>query len=204
MTNVLRAKLMVTGDSAVGKTSIVQQFLNSGAAFPKNYSMTLSADILTRTINIPESQDTVELIIVDCSGKEINNDIIKKVIKSRERNVLIRSPLFQLTEGCSLIMSVFDVTRDESLAAAKTWIETVREWSEVTNMPGVIIGNKTDLTERRSVPAKVGLDTATALKVQYLECSAKDNVGVEDPFFYLANEFHKLHADQASTMAHIA
>ena len=101
-------------------------------------------------------------------------------------------------------MSVFDVTREESLTAAKTWIETMREWSEVTNMPGVIIGNKTDLTERRSVPAKAGLDTATALKVQYLECSAKDNVGVEDPFFYLANEFHKLHADQASTMAHIA
>ena len=86
MTNVLRAKLMVTGDSAVGKTSIVQQFLNSGAAFPKNYSMTLSADILTRTINIPESQDTVELIIVDCSGKEINNDIIKKV-KNPERGM---------------------------------------------------------------------------------------------------------------------
>ena len=71
---------MVIGDSAVGKSSIVQQFLNSGAAFPKNYSMTLSADILTRTINIPESQDTVELIIVDCSGKEINKDIIQKVI----------------------------------------------------------------------------------------------------------------------------
>ena len=71
---------MVIGDSAVGKSSLVQQFLNSGAAFPKNYSMTLSADILTRTINIPESQDTVELIIVDCSGKEINKDIIQKVI----------------------------------------------------------------------------------------------------------------------------
>ena len=88
MTNVLRAKLMVTGDSAVGKTSIVQQFLNSGAAFPKNYSMTLSADILTRTINIPESQDTVELIIVDCSGKEINKDIIKKVILIDYENVI--------------------------------------------------------------------------------------------------------------------
>ena len=103
-----------------------------------------------------------------------------------------------------MILSVFDVTRDESLVAAKTWIETLREWSEVKNMPGVIIGNKTDLTERRSVPAKAGLDAATSLKMQYLECSAKDNVGVEDPFFYLANEFHKLHADQASAMAHIA
>ena len=204
MTNVLRAKLMVIGDSAVGKTSIVQQFLNSGAAFPKNYSMTLSADILTRTINIPESQDTVELIIVDCSGKTINNDIIKKVNEMNGASYIKETLLLQLSEGCSLMLSVFDVTRDESLATAKTWMETLREWSEMKNIPGVIIGNKTDLTERRSVPAKAGLDIANSLKVQYLECSAKDNVGVEDPFFYLANEFHKLHADQASTMAHIA
>ena len=38
----------------------------------------------------------------------------------------------------------------------------------------------------------------------YFECSAKDNAGVEDAFFYLANEFHKLHAEQAGHMAQIA
>ena len=79
MTNVLRAKLLIIGDSTVGKTSIAQQFLNSGTAFPKNYSMTLGADVLTRTINIPDSTDTVELILIDCSGKTINNDILMKV-----------------------------------------------------------------------------------------------------------------------------
>lgn len=79
MTNVLRAKLLIIGDSTVGKTSIAQQFLNSGTAFPKNYSMTLGADVLTRIINIPDSNDTVELILIDCSGKTINNDILKKV-----------------------------------------------------------------------------------------------------------------------------
>ena len=34
--------------------------------------------------------------------------------------------------------------------------------------------------------------------------SVKDNQGVEEAFFYLANEYHKLHAEQANTMAHIA
>jgi len=187
MTNVLRAKLVVTGESTTGKTSIVQQFINAGTGFPKNYSMTLGVDVLTRTINIPDSSDAVELIIIDCSGKTINNDILSKVC-----------------EGCSLILSVFDVTREESLTGAKTWIETVRSWSGLASQPGVIIGNKTDLTERRAVPAKLGLDLATSLKMQYLECSAKDNQGVEEAFFYLANEYHKLHAEQANTMAHIA
>ena len=114
-----------------------------------------------------------------------------------------KSSIFQVCEGGSLILSVFDVTREESLVTAKTWIETLRDWSQVKNLPGVVIGNKTDLTERRVVPAKMGLDTATALKMQYFECSAKDNAGVEDAFFYLANEFHKLHAEQAGHMAQI-
>ena len=79
MTNILRAKLLVVGDSAVGKTAVVQQFANSGAAFPKNYSMTLGADVVTKTINIPDTSDAVELVMVDCSGKAVNHDILAKV-----------------------------------------------------------------------------------------------------------------------------
>ena len=79
MTNVLRAKLLMLGDSCVGKTAIIQQFINSGAAFPKNYSMTLGADVQTKTINIPDTSDVVELTMIDCSGKTINNDILTKL-----------------------------------------------------------------------------------------------------------------------------
>ena len=79
MTNILRAKLLVVGDSAVGKTAVVQQFANAGAAFPKNYSMTLGADVVTKTINIPDTSDAVELVMVDCSGKAVNHDILAKV-----------------------------------------------------------------------------------------------------------------------------
>ena len=43
--SVLRTKLVVVGDWAVGKTAVVQQFLNAGTAFPKNYSMTLGGEV---------------------------------------------------------------------------------------------------------------------------------------------------------------
>lgn len=184
MTNVLRAKLLMLGDSCVGKTAIIQQFINSGAAFPKNYSMTLGADVQTKTINIPDTSDVVELTMIDCSGKTINNDILTK-----------------LAQGTSLVVAVIDVTREDSVSEAKSWIGSLLEGKTV---PGVILANKTDLTERRTVPAKLGLDLASSLKMQYFECSAKDNVGVEEVFFYLANEFHKLHAEQASNIASIA
>ena len=65
-------------------------------------------------------------------------------------------------------MSVYDVTRDDSVTAAKTWVETIREWTQNKTLAGVVMGNKTDLTERRTVPAKMGLDMAASLKMQYL------------------------------------
>ena len=124
----------------MGKTSIVQQFINSGTCFPKNYSMTLGGDVQSRTINIPDTSDAVELVMIDCSGRSVYNDMMGR-----------------LWEGCSLVVVVYDVTREE-----------------------------------------------TQLALQYFQCNAKDNAGVEEPFFYLANEYHKLFSEQANTMAHIA
>ena len=43
----------------------------------------------------------------------------------------------QLAAGCSLLLAVFDVTREESLAAAKTWVATVTEWSGLKTQVGV-------------------------------------------------------------------
>ena len=111
MTNVLRAKLLLVGDSCVGKTSVIQQFLNSGASFPKNYSMTLGADVQTKTINIPDSHDVVELTMVDCSGKTINSDILTKLAEGCSL-VLAGQGLQFLKSYCYpvLIITVFDVT----------------------------------------------------------------------------------------------
>jgi len=187
MSNILRSKLVVVGDWATGKSAIIQQFINSGTAFPKNYSMTLGGEVLTRLVNIPDSTDGVELVMIDCSGRAVYSDILSRA-----------------WDGAALILAVFDVTREESLVAAKTWVEQVKQSSEAKTFPGVLLANKTDLTERRVVSPKIGLDMATQLQLQYFECSAKDHTGVEEPFFYLANEWHKLHAEQASDMASIA
>ena len=187
MSNVLRAKLVLIGEATVGKTSVVQQFINTGAGFPKNYSMTLGGDVLSRTINIPDTTDAVELVMIDCSGRTAYNDLLAR-----------------LWDGCSLVVAVYDVTREESLASARTWLEQVKQSTGLKSLTGVLLGNKTDLTERRQVPAKLGLDTATQLSLQYFECSAKENTGVEEPFYYLANEYHKQFSEQANTLAHIA
>ena len=106
--------------------------------------------------------------------------------------------LGRLWEGCSLVVVVYDVTREGTLATARSWLDQLKQTAGLKTVTGVLLGNKTDLTERRLVPAKVGLDTATQLALQYFECNAKDNAGVEEPFFYLANEYHKLFSKEAT------
>ena len=52
--------------------------------------------------------------------------------------------------------------------------------------------------------AKVASELAQQLGLMYFECSCKDYSGVEEPFYYLANEYHKLHGEKAETMANVA
>ncbi len=76
--------------------------------------------------------------------------------------------------------------------------------TEGRRLTGVLLANKTDLTNRRVVSPKMGSELAQQLGLMYFECSCKDYVGVEEPFYYLANEFHKLHAESAEGIANIA
>ena len=84
---ILRCKLLIlgvnienthiyVGDCEVGKTSIVQMFVSNGkSANVKNYQMTTFMDISIKTINIPDSDISVELYICDTSGSDMFSDV---------------------------------------------------------------------------------------------------------------------------------
>lgn len=70
-----------------------------------------------------------------------------------------------------------------------------------TRLKGVLIANKIDLEDRRIVSPKAGAEVAQKLGLPYFECSAKDFKDVENPFYYLAGEWHKLHSEQTEKYA---
>ncbi len=53
----------------VGKTSLCHQLASDGTDFPKNYLMTHLSEVLVKSIKIPDTNDAVELYLMDCSGK---------------------------------------------------------------------------------------------------------------------------------------
>ena len=81
----------------MGKTSICHQLATDGTDFPKNYIMTTFSDIQVKSVKIPDTNDVVELFLVDSSGKEYYQDLLK-----------------ESWSQANMIVAVYDCTREES------------------------------------------------------------------------------------------
>lgn len=189
--NVLKAKVCVVGESGIGKTAICHQITSDGTDFPKNYIVTQLSEISVKTIKIPDTNDIVELYIIDCSGKELYQEWLK-----------------ESWSQANLVIAVYDVTREESFNKVSKWVELVshsakKEQGENNNakLTGVLLANKTDLEDRRIISPKLGTDLAGQLGLMYFECSAKDNKDVENPIYFLASEWHKVYTESSERLS---
>ncbi|XP_024904539.1 intraflagellar transport protein 27 homolog isoform X3 [Pteropus alecto] len=130
----LAAKCILAGDPAVGKTALAQIFRSDGAHFQKNYTLTAGVDLVVKTVPVPDTGDSVELFIFDSAGKELFSEMLDK-----------------LWESPNVLCLVYDVTNEQSFSNCSKWLEKARSQTPGTSLPGVLVGNKTDLTGRRVV-----------------------------------------------------
>ncbi|XP_061587520.1 intraflagellar transport protein 27 homolog [Cololabis saira] len=182
----LRARCLLVGDAAVGKSSLSHVFYSDGSLFRKNYSMTAGVELLTKCVNIPETSDSVELYIIDSAGKE-------KLVEASEK----------MWGEPSLLCLVFDVTSEQSFANCSRWMERVRTHCQVLQIPGVLVGNKSDLSGRREVQASVANEWAQSQGLEYYETSAKEMDNCDAPFLCLARAFHSLYQEQLETIQNL-
>lgn len=85
------------GESTVGKTVICHQIASDGTDFPKNYVMTHISEVLVKSVKIPDTNECVELYLMDCSGKDVYNQMLR-----------------ESWAQANLIVGVYDVTREET------------------------------------------------------------------------------------------
>jgi len=76
MPKVIRTKVIVAGDPAVGKTALVQMFSSSGAKFPKTYQMTCGVEFCSKQVAIPDTDVSVELHIFDTGGQDLFTEML--------------------------------------------------------------------------------------------------------------------------------
>ena len=156
-------KLIVLGSAAVGKTTLVNQFLKKEDII--DYRPTLGISISSQRYHVQGfKEDVIKFLIFDLAGQSFFKRVRRDYYK-----------------GANCAFIVYDVTRRETFdEAIDFWLKDAQ--MELGNIPFVLIGNKNDLEEDRVVTKEEGLKKARELKSFFTETSALRNVNVQDTF----------------------
>ncbi|XP_061227744.1 intraflagellar transport protein 27 homolog isoform X4 [Neopsephotus bourkii] len=174
-------------DPTVGKSALVQMFRTDGAHFQKNYTLTTGIELLVKAVSIPETSDSVEFFIFDSAGKDLFSEVLEK-----------------LWEQPNVLCLVYDITNEQSFNNCAKWLEKLKAQAAGMHIPGVLVGNKTDLVDRRVVEQKQAQEWAEKHGLEYCEMSVKEMKNFETPFHMLAKSFHQLYREKVETFHSLA
>jgi small GTP-binding protein len=163
-------KLMIIGDSGVGKTSILSRYVDS--TFNTTFISTIGIDFKIKTIVLDNK--TIKLQVWDTAGQE--------------RFKSITSAYYR---GAMGVLLVYDITNKKSYDNIRVWIQHIRDYSYDNNVKIIIIGNKCDLENARIISKKEGSELATEHGALFIEVSAMDGVRISDAFITIAKEIMK-------------
>ncbi len=150
-------KLLVVGDSSVGKTNFITMFIEN--KFNQTYMTTSGMDLKTSSIVVKNKKIRVQLW--DTAGQEKYRAITKN--------------LFLKVQGA---LVVYDITNDNSFTNLKTWVKSIKEECG-KSMQMIIVGNKCDLDDERVIEKEKALEYAEEEKVEYIETSSKTGENVQ-------------------------
>ena len=156
-------KIIILGDSNVGKTSILLKYVDG--YFPTIYVATIGVEYKVKKITI--NGVDINLHIWDTAGQERFRSITKSFMQNADG-----------------IIYVYDITQRESFNNLKTWI---RESDQATQgFKKIIVGNKIDLENNRKIGKDVVEKFCEENNIKGVEMSAKEGKNIGECFEYLA------------------
>ncbi|KAF3858017.1 hypothetical protein F7725_011218, partial [Dissostichus mawsoni] len=159
-------KLLLIGDSGVGKTCVLFRF--SEDAFNSTFISTIGIDFKIRTIELDGKK--IKLQIWDTAGQERFRTITTAYYR-----------------GAMGIMLVYDITNEKSFENIKNWIRNIEEHAS-SDVEKMVLGNKCDINDKRQVSKDRGEKLALEYGIKFMETSAKANINVENSFLTLARD----------------
>ncbi|ORE16690.1 putative YPT6-GTP-binding protein of the rab family [Rhizopus microsporus] len=157
-------KLVFLGEQSVGKTSLITRFMYD--TFDNTYQATIGIDFLSKTMYLEDK--TVRLQLWDTAGQERFRSLIPSYIRDS-----------------SVAVIVYDISNRQSFINTSKWIDDVRaERGEEVII--VLVGNKSDLSDKREVTVEEGEKRAKELHVMFIETSAKAGHNVKILFKKIA------------------
>jgi len=165
----LLIKLLLIGDSGVGKSCLLLRFTENN--FNDSYISTIGIDFKIRDVEIGGKMCTLQ--VWDTAGQE--------------RFRTITSAYYRGAHGIAL---VYDVTSRESFDNMTYWLKHMQKYANA-DVCKILVGNKTDLLDKRVVPTSEGQQLASRSNCEFYETSAKTGEGVEHAFMELSKEIKK-------------
>jgi len=165
---MLQYKVIVVGDGAVGKTSLIMRFCED--AFKQSYKQTIGLDFFIKRLVLPGNVHTT-LQIWDIGGQQIGGKMLSNYIF-----------------GSHAVLFVYDVTSAESFKNVEDWLDVVlQSCKNQEKMPYLgLVGNKMDLNHLRVVKAEKHSLLAVENSMNAFFVSAKSGDKVNSLFVKVA------------------
>jgi len=172
-------KIIIIGDSCVGKTSLLKRYVNN--TFLESYKATIGVDFLTKNIKI--NKKIISLQLWDTAGNE--------------RFHTLSNAFYRGADACII---VFDLTNINSFNNLERWMDEFLVYSNISdpnNYPFIIIGNKSDLINEtnRAISDKYIQKFCQNKNVKYFEVSTKLNTNINHAFSYLVNRIYNKNSE---------
>ena len=172
----LEVKLSFIGESAVGKTSLINQYIKQ--KFSSSYILTIGADQVSRIVTLKNGKK-IKLNIWDTAGQE----------RFRSVNAIF-------LKGSNMIIMVYDITNKESIEEMKNfWYKNIND--NTSNNPVIgIAANKSDLYEKEEVNKDEGKKYANDINAIFKETSALSFESINLLINDMCEEYWTIHGNE--------
>ncbi len=163
-------KILLLGDGGVGKTSLLRRFIDN--TFDPDYQSTIGVQFMTKLVKFENK--VVKLVIWDIAGQT--------------KFTTFRHLYYKDANG---IILVYDITRRDSVEHLPRWLgDAIKSCG--ADIKTAVLGNKSDLINRRAVDHGIGEHFAKEIQAElYCETSAKSGDNVEKAFLAIAKALVK-------------
>ena len=168
-------KVVIIGDTGVGKTSILFRYLYN--KYDENLNSTFGAGFKTKDVPYNDDGDKLKLNLWDTAGQERFEQVTKLYFRDAEAAIV-----------------VYDLTHEDSFKKAQKWVQILEEErmgsQEQPRIEIVLVGNKCDRADEKTVSTEEAEEYCKNVGAIHCEVSAKENIGIDNIFTTIAKVIH--------------
>ena len=173
-------KIILIGDSGVGKTSIINKYCNG--EFTLCHDLTIGVDFGCRVVQINQSNGSNKKITVKCQlWDTAGQERFRSIIRSYYHNV-------------AGILLCYDITRLDTFDNVVMWLNEIK-CNSSSDARIMLVGTKSDLENRRVIDTETGQNLAKQYNLLFCEISSKNNINLNQMFNGLVSEIYRGYID---------